>query len=127
VGVSVSIYYTARRPRPLTSAERTAIDAVVARYPVEALIAECGLTEGEFNGEAFCVYPSDADTEPGVVFEGATKLPLYSEEAMWAAVQYWCRLLSELRPVLPGTSWRVHVDDHDIEWDEEWGAFDPSA
>ena len=125
--MGVSIYYTASRPRPLTPAERTAIAAVVARYPVEALIAECGVADGEFHGEAFCVYPSDAETEPGVVFEGATKLPLCSEEAMWAAVQYWCRLLSELRRAVPGASWRVHVDDHDIEWDEELGAFDPSA
>jgi hypothetical protein len=125
--VGVSIYYTASRPTPLAPAEQTAIDVAVARYPVEALIAECGVAEDEFNGEAFCAYPADADTEPGVVFEGATKLPLCSEEAMWAAVQYWCRLLSEVRGVLPDAAWRVHVDDHDIAWDEEKRAFDPSA
>jgi hypothetical protein len=123
--VGVSIYYTARRPQPLTPAEQTAIDAVVARYPVEAVLAECGVAEEEYNGEAFCVYPTDEDTEPGVVFEGATKLPLCTEEAFAAAIQYWCRLLSEVRRVVPGAGWRVHIDDHDIAWVEEVRAFDP--
>jgi hypothetical protein len=125
--VGVSIYYTASRPQPLTSVERTAIDAVVARYPVGDLLAECGVAEDEYNGEAFCVYPTDDDTEPGVVFEGATKLPLCTEDAFWASIQYWCRLLSEVRRVVPGATWRVHVDDHDITWVEELRAFDPSA
>jgi hypothetical protein len=39
--MSVSIYYAASREEPLTSAEWTAIDAIIARYPVEALVAEC--------------------------------------------------------------------------------------
>jgi hypothetical protein len=125
--VGVSIYYTARRSQPLTPAERTAIDAVVARYPVEELLAECGVVENEYNGEAFCVYPTDDDTEPGVVFEGATKLPLCTEDAFAAAIQYWCRLLSEVRRVVPGATWRVHVDDHDIAWVEELRAFGPSV
>jgi hypothetical protein len=125
--VGVSIYYTASRPEPLSAAERVAIESAIARYPLGVLIAECGVAEGEFNGEDFCVYPIDADTEQGVVLEGATKLPLCSEGAFAAAVQYWCRLLSELRRVMPNTSWRVHVDDHDIAWDEELGTFDPAA
>ena len=48
---------------------------------MDGLIAECTVAEGEFDGEDFCVYPTDADTEPGVVFEGATKLPLCSLES----------------------------------------------
>jgi hypothetical protein len=125
--VGVSIYYTASRLRPLTPIERTAINAVVARYPVETLIAECGVSGGEYNGEAFCVYPTDDDTDPGVVFDGATKLPLCSQDAFWSAVQYWCRLLSEVRRVFPEATWRVRIDDHDIGWDEELRAFDPST
>jgi hypothetical protein len=125
--MGVSIYYTASRPEPLSPAERANVDVIVARYPLDALIAECGVSEGEYSGEGFCVYPPDADTEPGVVFEGATKLPLCSEDVMWAAVQYWCRLLSEVRRVLPGADWRVHVDDHNIPWVEELRAFDPSS
>jgi hypothetical protein len=125
--VGVSIYYTASRPEPLSAAERSAIEAAVARYPLAALLDECGVAEGEFDGEDFCVYPADAHTEPGVVFEGATKLPLHSEDAMWSAVQHWCGMLSEVRLALPGTAWRVHIDDHDIPWVADLRAFDPSA
>jgi hypothetical protein len=123
--VGVSIYYTATRPQPLTHTEQTAIDAVVARYPVEELLEECGIAEDEYNGEAFCIYPTDDDTEPGVVFEGATKLPLCTVEAFGAAIEYWCQLLSEVRRVVPRATWRVHVDDHDIAWSEKLREFDP--
>jgi hypothetical protein len=125
--VGVSIYYTASRAQPLSSVEQAAIDAVVARYPVEELLAECGVAEEEYNGEGFCVYSTEDPAEPGVVFEGATKLPLCTEDAFWAALQYWCRLLSEVRRVVPGATWQVHVDDHDIAWVEGLRAFDPSV
>ena len=125
--MGVSIYYTANRKDPLSAAERSAIDAAIARHPLAALLDECGVPESEFNGEDFCVYPVDADTEPGVVFEGATKLPLCSEDALWAAVQHWCRLLSETRRVVTGAAWHVHIDDHDIPWVEESQAFDPAG
>jgi hypothetical protein len=124
--MGVSIYYTATRPRLLTPAEQTAIDAAVAGYPIDTLITECEVGEDEFDGEAFCVYPIDSHTEAGVVFEGATKLPLCSQDAMWAAVQYWCRLLSEMRQLINGANWRIHIDDHDIHWGEEIQAYDPS-
>jgi hypothetical protein len=42
-------------------------------------------------------------------------------------LQYWCRLLSEVRHVVPGATWHVHVDDHDIAWIEELRSFDPSV
>lgn len=123
--MGVSIYYAASRPEPLTCAEWAAVDAAITRHPLPALLKKCGIAEGEFDGEDFCVYPADGDAEPGVVFEGATKLPLCSEDAMGAAVQHWCRLLSEVRGVVPGAAWRVHVDDHAIPWSETMRAFDP--
>jgi hypothetical protein len=125
--MGVSIYYTASRPKQLSLAERSAVEALIARYPLDVLIAECGVAVEEFTGEDFCVYPTDANAEPGVVLDGATKLPLCSEDAFWAAVQYWCRLLSELRRIMPGTNWHVHGDDREIAWDEELGVFDPSV
>ncbi len=125
--MGISLYYEARRDRPLLPEEEAAIDAAVTRYPVEALMATEGIPPGEFNGEAFCVYPADAGTEPGVVFEGATKLPTNSEEAFWAALQYWCRLVTEVRRVLPDAKWAVHVDDHDIRWDPDRREYDPAA
>jgi hypothetical protein len=125
--MGVSIYYAASRSEALTSVEQAAIDSVVARYPVEDLRAECGVSEDEYDGEGFCVYPTNDPSEPGVVFEGATKLPLCTEDAFWAALQYWCRLLSEVRCVVPSATWQVHVDDRDIVWVEELRAFDPSV
>ena len=88
------------------------------------LAHECGATEEEFSGEAFCVY---AENEPGVIFAGATKLPLDSEEVFTLAVRYWCRLLSEVRRIVPDGEWRVHVDDADIGWDERTQSFVPDG
>jgi hypothetical protein len=121
--MGVSIYYTASRPQPLTPVERRAVDAIIARYPVEALIAELEIAEDDYSGEGFCVY--DEDTEPGVVFEGATKLP-YTDDAFSAALEYWCALLSQVRRLIKGATWNVHVDDYDVPWDEEVQRFDPS-
>jgi hypothetical protein len=125
--VGVSIYYTATRPQPLSATERAAIDAAIARHPLATVLEACGLAEDEFDGEDFCVYPADAATEPGVVLDGATKLPLCSENTMWEAVQHWCRLLSEVRRAVPGAAWHVHIDDHDIPWIEEVREFDPAG
>jgi hypothetical protein len=64
-------------------------------------------------------------TEPGVIFEGATKLPDTSEDDCWTGLQYWCSALSEIRRILSDAEWDVHVDDHQIAWDKEAGSFDP--
>lgn len=125
--MGVSIYYTARRAEPLTLAEQSAIEAAVARHPLSMLLEECGVAEDVYDGEDFCVFMANLHTGPGVVFEGATKLSLYSEDAMWAAVKHWCRLLSDMRRMLPDTAWQVYIDDHEIPWDEDRLEFDPSA
>ncbi len=124
--MSISIYYTAVRSQPLTINEQSAIKTIEVRYQIEALIAKCGITNGEFDGEAFCIYEPNNETELEVIFEGSTKLPLYSLETMWAAIEYWCELLSEVRQLLPNTTWRVHVDDREIVWVQELKMFDPS-
>jgi hypothetical protein len=124
--VGVSIYYSASRQRPLSPAECAAIEWAVTRFPVESLIRECRVSEEEFNGESFYVYPRDENTEPNVVFEGATKLPSCTDDAMWVAVQYLCEVLSEVRRVLYDAEWHVHVDDYDIAWDDKKQAFNPS-
>ena len=59
--------------------------------------------------------------------EGATKLPSNSEEGLWAAIQHWCRLLTEIRQILPDAEWEASVDDHDIYWDPKRRMFDPSV
>lgn len=123
--MGVSIYYSATRDRSLSAAESKAIEWIVNRYPLDALMRDCGVPESQFHGEGFCLY--SAPLEEGAVLEGATKLPGVSEEAMWIAIQYWCRLLTELRGVLQDANWRVHVDDHHIPWSDSLQRFDPSG
>jgi hypothetical protein len=124
--LSISIYYAAVRSQSLTINEQSAIETIEARYQIEALIAKCGITNSEFDGEAFCIYEPNNETGLEVIFEGSTKLPLYSLETTWVAIEYWCKLLSEVRQLLPNTTWRVHVDDREIVWVQELKMFDPS-
>jgi hypothetical protein len=97
----------------LTAQEGAAVDAISGAHAVE-------------DWESFCVYPQDEDTEPGVIFEGATKLPLTTEDEFWTAIQHWCRVLTLIRRALVGAEWRVHIDDQNVHWDAERQAFDPS-
>jgi hypothetical protein len=124
--LSVSIYYTAIRSERLTIIEQLAIETIEARYQIEALIAKCGITNSEFDGEAFYIYVPNNKTELEVIFEGSIKLPLYSLSTMWTAIEYWCSLLSEIRQLIPNAAWRVHVDDREIVWVQERKIFDPS-
>jgi hypothetical protein len=123
--MSISITYVAHREQPITSIEQTTIKNAVDRYAIEELIAERERTGEGFNWSSFCVYDPDDPSEPGVIFEGATQLPDNSEDAVWAGLQHWCLLLSEIRRQLPGSSWHVQVDDRDIVWDEARATYDP--
>jgi hypothetical protein len=124
--VGISIYYVAKREQPLTPAEQKAINDLVGRYAIQDLLAEHERTGQGYNGESFCIYDPDDPTEPGAIFEGATRLPDNSEEVFWYGIQHWCRLLSEIRRLLSGASWQVHIDDHDVVWDEKRREYDPS-
>ncbi len=125
--MSMSIYYTARRSRPLIDVEKRAVREAVKRYAVDDQLLE-RMRSGEGpNWESFCVYDPTHPSEPDVIFEGATKIPDNSEEASWAGLQRWCGALTEIRRSLPDATWSVHVEDHEIAWDEELQTFDPSA
>ncbi|WP_369903281.1 hypothetical protein [Bacillus manliponensis] len=41
-------------------------------------------------------------------------------------VQHWTALLSKIRCVILGAQWHVHVDDHVLEWDENYLEYDLS-
>lgn len=124
--MSIAIYYAAYRSHPITSEERAAIDVIVRRYSVDAENRAYVASGKGLNWESFHVYDPVAPSEPRVIFEGATRLPDNTENTLWTGIQHWCRTLSEIRQVLPGTTWHIHVDDHDIAWDDERGVFDPS-
>jgi hypothetical protein len=99
---------------------------LVAKYSVDDQIGKRRIFRKAPNWESFCIYDSANPSEPGVIFEGATKLPDNTQEFMWQGLQHWCGLLSEIRSVLPTAIWRVNVDDHEIAWDEASQAYDPT-
>ena len=124
--MSVSVYYTARRPFELSKAEQTGIERVIDRYSVRGPDQQYHRTGVGWNGEDFCLYAPPFDS-PDVVLNGATKLPDSTEDVFWDAVQHWYQAVSEESAgLLPYAVWHVHVDDHEIQWDEGRQEFDPS-
>jgi hypothetical protein len=121
--MSIAIYYQARRANAITLPEKEAIAELRVKYAIEKQLQKY-LEFGEgFNWESFAVY----DRTPGdVIFEGATKLPDNSGDAVWHGVQHWCNLLTEIRKALPHASWSVTVEDHPIPWDEQLQRYEPS-
>ena len=118
--MSVSIYYEAKRAKPLSESEKQMVDEIVDKYSVDKLI-EAG---DDLNWESFGF--SDGPHAPGSVLRGSTKLPDNSENAVWTGIQRWCAALSEIRRRLPDASWHVSVEDHEIPWDASTQAYDPS-
>lgn len=111
--MSVSLYYTARRPRPITLQEQKACEEIAKRYDTEYPYGE--LYEG------FCIYDMEKDrqeSEKDVIFSGATKLPPDGEQ-VFEILNWWLECLSEITDTLPGAQWHVNVDDTVLEWGEE--------
>lgn len=105
--MSVSLYYTAKRDRPISEQEQAACQNIVDQY-----IAEYPL--GEMY-EPFCVYDLDGTSEAGVIFQGATKLPLDEGQEHFIDVHdYWTECLQKIIHLLPGAQWHIHIDDLDV-------------
>ena len=112
--MSISIYYTARRPQPITKEEaalcRQIADCYDAQYPYGELY------------EGFCIYDLEKDRdewEQDVIFSGATKLPLEAPPFLFQIANWQLNCLEEISNILPGAQWHVHLDDLDLEWTEE--------
>lgn len=125
--MGMSIYYRARRRHPMTIAERQEVRETVDRYAVGDRIVERERTGDGPNWESFCIYDPAVSTEPRVLLEGATKLQDNAEEACWIGLQHWCKALTDIRSAMPDAAWSVHMDDHEITWDEQLLSYDPSA
>ncbi|MFD9890492.1 hypothetical protein ACFWY9_14200 [Amycolatopsis sp. NPDC059027] len=116
--MSWSIYYTARRDRPLDETEQGLVAMLVRRSRSDVIDnagGEGGLT----------FYDSDRLTGT-TVLEGATKLPRRRPNDLWVAIQYWSEVLSKLRLLLPDAEWTVKVDDHELPWDAQNARYDPT-
>ena len=124
--MSISIYYTAKRAHSITPAEGAAIDSLLEEFSVDNEIEDRLRTGQGLNWESFCVYDPADPTEPGVIFEGATKLPDNCDDAVLRGLDHWSRLLSRIRRAVPGAAWHVNVDDNDLVWDDVAGEYDLS-
>ena len=117
--MSISIYYEFSKPS-ITSRELDAIKTILAKYSKAAEIRDYISSGQGFNGEDLTFERSETDN--GVLFWGASKLPNNSLEDMWFAVQHWCSALSEIRNVVGG-NWDVSIDDKSIFWNGK--SYDP--
>lgn len=113
--MSVSLYYTAKRPQAITLQEQVACQEIAARYDAQYPFGE--LYEG------FCIY--DLETcrggdEADVILSGSTKLPPEGDaEELFCIINWWLQCLGEITDNLPGAQWHVHIDDTDLPWSEE--------
>ena len=106
--MGVSLYYTARRPIPLTDVERTAVHQVVDSTNAAAPFEE---------QEGLCLYDRLDD---GTVLSGSTKLPA-EEELVLPSLVHWLAAVTELRCAVPDADWTFTLDDIEIEWDDHTG------
>lgn len=120
--MGVDIYYKASRSTPLTPEEQKAIDAIVEKYSVAKEIEQFHQTGVGWRGEGFDIYPPQF-RKPGVIFQGATGLPLEDMEEYITAVKRWCSALTEIRRAVSDAEWWVTIEDGDVPWDEEQQAF----
>jgi hypothetical protein len=122
--LSIAIYYSVSRDTGLNELERAAIADVKEKFSVHRLIERYTEAGDGLNWEDLSFYYPPLS--PGLIIEGATNLPDNTENALWLGVQHWCEALSEVRRQISGGVWSVHVDDHEICWDEARQAYDPT-
>ncbi|MEL5958103.1 hypothetical protein AADR41_25655 [Streptomyces sp. CLV115] len=109
--MSVSIYYSARRTTPLTTAESAAIQRIVSAR------AESFPYDDE---EGLYLYDPGDDGDDQIV-AGSTKLP-GGDPGRWLPVTaHVLDSVTELRRAVGGAQWHVHLDDADVPWDETEG------
>ena len=106
--MSVSLYYNATRPTPLTTSEAAAVKQIAAAH--EAAVP-CPDEE--------CLYLYD-DPEPGEILTGSTKVPFEPAHVM-PMLAHVLGSVTELRRALPDAEWRVAIDEVELPWDEKEG------
>ena len=124
--MSLSLYYTARRPTPLSDQEQDEIRKVLSRYSVDSRVKRFAETGEGLNWQSFGVTPPSDFSAADVVFEGSTPLPDNTEEAFSAGVVHWCNTLSSLRRIIHKAMWSVRVEDQEIAWDYQNDRYDPA-
>jgi hypothetical protein len=124
--MALSIYYSARRPTPISEQEQAEFEKVLARYSVDARVKRFAETGEGLNWKPFGITPNSETSAADVVFEGSTPLPDNTEEAFSAGVTHWCNTLSALRRIIHKAMWSVRVEDQEIAWDYQHDRYDPA-
>lgn len=110
--MGVSLYYHAKRARPLSAEDTGRVKAVVERYNEEFRYKK--------SGESFCLYDQEPE-EPEYILRGSTKLPAGNPMKAYKAGKYWIKCLNELRRMLPDADWSVSLEEDEMVWNEEKG------
>lgn len=108
--MSVSIYYTAKRDRPLKEEENSAVHAIADRYCKGYPFAD--------KYEDFCLYEAPFD-EADTVLQGATAIPADSED-VYDIILYWLDCLTDITRELGGCIWQANLDDVGLLWEDSW-------
>lgn len=108
--MSVSIYYEARRERPMSDKEKAETGAIVDRY--------CNEYPFKDKYEVFCLYKGPFSE--GTVLQGSTALPADSD-IVYDILCYWLECLTELTRYLRDCEWHVNLDDMVMTWNEVSG------
>lgn len=124
--MALSIYYSARRPTPLSEEEQAEIQKVLARYSVDSRAERFAETGEGLNWQPFGLNSPSGFSAADVVFEGSTPLPDNTEEAFSAGVIHWCNALSALRSIISKALWSVRVEDQEIAWNYQHDRYDPA-
>ena len=120
--MGISIYYAAKRQHHLSNEEKSAIEQIVSDSDVMAELDNYLQTGLGYNWETFTIYEPDFTSD--TIFDGATKLPDNSEDAILTGLEHWLNTLSLIRHIIPDAAWHVHLDDTDIPWNSATRSFD---
>ena len=108
--MGVSIYYSAKRPTPLSEEENKEVQSIIKKHNETF----------PYKDEAETLYFYD-EIEPEYILDGSTKLNLDNETILLKSIDYWLKALTELTLLLPDAIWSVSIDDNDANWiDEHW-------
>lgn len=107
--MSASLYYSAKRNFPLSSAEYIRIQSIIKKFN----------RDFPYKNEEMLSFYQHPSSE--YIIEGATKLAVHDENVLITSVNYWLSALSQLRVVLPSAEWDVSVEHYSAAWvKDQW-------
>ena len=125
--MSISLYFEAKRPRPLSSDERTRLAAILAACDRTAEAEHHAQTGRGLNWEPLSFYPDDPD-RPERILDGAIKLPDNRAFAVHTGARHWADTLARIRrEVAPDAAWSAQIDESELRWSADKGWHDQAS